>query len=675
MASPIPPDPYHALGVTKDAELSAIRSAHRKLALKFHPDRIQDEVLREKGKDEFQKIQQAYEILSDPVKRQRYDDKVRLAELRKEALTRDPPPSTTRAYPMRPAPQATPMSTREYREDGNFYEEVRQPRNAAPYDHYDPYDEPAPRPTGRKYSDYEKRAPPPARAAEKTKKNPSVASGMMAAAFAATLKSRAEKTRNSKADERRTDKEKKRERSDKMHTRKTAYVEDSDSEVDYQEIRPSLKTTSRSKTTSHFEPTAETTRKASARTARARDYDDDSDDKWEKHHEDSKAYMAKATNRPSLERSGSDAMYYWNSSNNRRSSESERRPDSSKGRRTHVDDYFAPQFTKSTSSPSDLRTRVEERVPRSSVGITRDRGRDREREREREREKDSHREWQRERERERERERDRERDRDHRKMVPPGLHRAQTAPIPKAGSKREQGTSKGSGLKHSETQLHDSGYGSSSGPHTPEMRDESPPRSAKTRTKYQIKQEIDGDENMRSHHRVNKIWDEYDEAPEPRFGRGYHRSPESTIREPLPRDFERRKDKAEHPKVDTTSRSKSSRGASLMSPMTNPPPVRKSGSGRFEEVPSPRSPRDTPPVSRHNSARDKLFAELSPDERETPRYSRPYASDKINTSSRREPVYTNYAREPSEYRDNEYSPRFRESPRTTRRPSVSVGGY
>ncbi|KAK6382682.1 uncharacterized protein PV06_03645 [Exophiala oligosperma] len=667
MASPIPPDPYNTLGVTKDAELSAIRSAHRKLALKFHPDRIQDEVLREKGKDEFQKIQQAYEILSDPVKRQRYDDKIRLAELRKEAMTRDPPPSTTRAYPMRTASQATPSSTREYREDGNFYEEVRQPRNAAPYDYHDPYDEPAPRPTGRKYSEYEKRAPPPARPAEKTKKSSSVTSGMMAAAFAATLKSRAEKTRNSRADERRTDKEKKRERSDKMHTRRTAYVEDTDSDFDVQEIRPSLKTTPRSKTTSHFEPVAETARKASARPARTRDYDEDSDDKWEKHHEESKAYMAKATNRPSLDRSGSDAMYYWNSSNNRRSSESERRPDSSKGRRTHLDDYLAPQFTKSTSSPSDLRARVEERVPRSSVGVTRDRGRDRDRDRDREREKDRDREW--------ERERERERDRDHRKMVPPSLHRAQTAPMPKAGTRREQGTSKGSNLKHSETQLHDSGYGSSSSPHTPEMRDESPPRAAKTRTKYQVKQEVEGDESMRSH-RVNKIYDEYDEPREPRFGRGYHRSPESTIREPAPRESERRKDKPERPKVDTTSRSKSSRGASLMSSMTNPPPVRRSGSGRFEDVPSPRSPRDTPPVSRHNSGREKLFAELSPDEREVPRYSRPYSSDKINTPSRREPIYNSYAREPADYRDNEYSPRFRESPRTTtRRPSVSVGGY
>jgi curved DNA-binding protein CbpA len=663
MASPIPPDPYQTLGVTRDAELSAIRSAHRKLALKHHPDRIQDESLREKGKDEFQKIQQAYEILNDPVRRQRYDDKVRLAELRKEAMMREPPPPpTTRTYPMRPAPQSAPTSTREYREDGNFYEEVRQPRNPSAYDYRDPYDEPAPRPTGRKYSDYEKRAPPPPRPAEKTKKSTTVNATMMAAAFAAKLKTQAEKSRNSRADERRTDKEKKRDRSDKIHTRKTAYVEDTDSEYEAEEVRPSLKATSRSKTTSHFEPTAETARKASARNARARDYDDDSyDEKWERHHEDSKLYMAKATNRPSLDRAGSEAYQYWRSGGGKRSgSDNERRPDSSKGRRAHGDDYFSPSFTKSTSSPSELRARVEERSPRSTVGTARDRERERDRERDRDRD------------RERERERERDRDRDQRKMMPPSLHRSQTAPVSKGTSKKEAVPTKGSNLKHTETQLHDSGYGSSSSPHTPDMRDESPSRSAKTRTKYRVEPDVDGEE-ARSH-RVKPIDGYYDD---PRFDRRYHRSPESVIGEPLPRESDRRKEKTDRPKVDTTSRSKSSRGASLMSGIV-PPQPRRSGSGRYEDLPSPRSPRDTPHVSRHNNSRDKLFAEMSPDERESPRepprQSRPYSSEKINVASRREPVYANY-REPTDYRENEYSPRFRESPRTTRRPSVSVGGY
>jgi hypothetical protein len=83
------PDPYVALGVSKDADLPAIRSAHRKLVLKSHPDRIQDPALKEKAVDTFQAIQQAYETLSDPVRRSRHDEQVKLAELKREFARRN----------------------------------------------------------------------------------------------------------------------------------------------------------------------------------------------------------------------------------------------------------------------------------------------------------------------------------------------------------------------------------------------------------------------------------------------------------------------------------------------------------------------------------------------------------------------------------------------------------
>ncbi|WQF89807.1 Putative DnaJ domain, Chaperone J-domain superfamily [Colletotrichum destructivum] len=82
--SSLPPDPYKALGVSKDAQLSEIRSAHRKLILKCHPDKVQDPTLKAQKQDEFQKVQQAYELLSDDNERAKYDDNVKLAELRKE---------------------------------------------------------------------------------------------------------------------------------------------------------------------------------------------------------------------------------------------------------------------------------------------------------------------------------------------------------------------------------------------------------------------------------------------------------------------------------------------------------------------------------------------------------------------------------------------------------------
>lgn len=82
--SPVIPDPYKVLGVAKDAQIAEIRSAHRKLVLKCHPDKVQDPELKAQKQDEFQKVQNAYEILSDEKERQRYDDQVQLAELRKQ---------------------------------------------------------------------------------------------------------------------------------------------------------------------------------------------------------------------------------------------------------------------------------------------------------------------------------------------------------------------------------------------------------------------------------------------------------------------------------------------------------------------------------------------------------------------------------------------------------------
>ncbi|KAL8954493.1 MAG: hypothetical protein Q9183_007091, partial [Haloplaca sp. 2 TL-2023] len=87
MDSPPPPDPYKALDVPKDASLATIRTAHRKLVLKTHPDKVQgDEELKKKRAGEFHLIQQAYEILSDDSKRKAYDEQIKLATLRAEMM-------------------------------------------------------------------------------------------------------------------------------------------------------------------------------------------------------------------------------------------------------------------------------------------------------------------------------------------------------------------------------------------------------------------------------------------------------------------------------------------------------------------------------------------------------------------------------------------------------------
>ncbi|KAG2493478.1 hypothetical protein HYH03_008294 [Edaphochlamys debaryana] len=57
---------YEVLGVSKDASADEIKKAHRKLALKMHPDKGGDP-------DKFKEVNEAYEVLKDPKKKEIYD--------------------------------------------------------------------------------------------------------------------------------------------------------------------------------------------------------------------------------------------------------------------------------------------------------------------------------------------------------------------------------------------------------------------------------------------------------------------------------------------------------------------------------------------------------------------------------------------------------------------------
>lgn len=65
---------YAVLGVNKDSSDAEIRSAYRKMAKKWHPDKWpKDPSLAEQAKLRFQEIQEAYSVLSDDTKRAMYD--------------------------------------------------------------------------------------------------------------------------------------------------------------------------------------------------------------------------------------------------------------------------------------------------------------------------------------------------------------------------------------------------------------------------------------------------------------------------------------------------------------------------------------------------------------------------------------------------------------------------
>lgn len=63
-------DYYEVLGISKNATEAEIKKAYRKLALKYHPDKNPDD---KEAEEKFKEAAEAYEALSDPKKRQMYD--------------------------------------------------------------------------------------------------------------------------------------------------------------------------------------------------------------------------------------------------------------------------------------------------------------------------------------------------------------------------------------------------------------------------------------------------------------------------------------------------------------------------------------------------------------------------------------------------------------------------
>src|SRR5438477_5807596 len=70
MAAPPKHDYYETLGVARTADADEVRKAYRKLARKYHPDLNPGD---KSSEERFKNVQEAYDVLSDPKKRQMYD--------------------------------------------------------------------------------------------------------------------------------------------------------------------------------------------------------------------------------------------------------------------------------------------------------------------------------------------------------------------------------------------------------------------------------------------------------------------------------------------------------------------------------------------------------------------------------------------------------------------------
>ena len=520
-------------------------------------------------------------------------------------MARDPPPPTrTASYPMRAPPPSTP--SREYR-DGRIYEE-REPSSY--FDEGHRYREEEPRNASRKYDGYERERRSDTVQPDKERKSskwPDKAANDLPFNIALKFKAKAGKAREAVKEKTREkevhassakarDRDQRKERLEKRSNTQS-YVEDDNASSDsdtatYVTVNRPPPRTSKSSYDSPPRPKLkpEPTRRTTSR--REEDDDQEEEDKWHGRHESAREYIERSQ-RPGLSGRTSSSRSYWEPPEDRPSgrksgSDSDKRPRSSKGRRPSIDIQKArpPPMPSHNSAPVGVAT--------MKAQLDKDGARPKQRS-----------------------STGTTTSRSSPKEMPT-MARSQTMP---SKSRKDAVPVRGSNLKHAET--HDSGYGSSGG-QTPDLSGTSPPRQGPTR--YQIVEDEDD---------VSTI------LVDPEDHQRRTRSPSPPFRE---RD---RRDRPQRPTIFTDARPRSSRGATYQqSPIEIEPrsSFHRQDSARSGQARSG-SPRESPPVTRHNSERGgKLFGEMDRDP-----YTVRYPAN-VKTSPRvseKDVKYSRHARRPS----------------------------
>ncbi len=91
-------DPYSILGVDPAATAAEIKERFRFLSHAYHPDKFATIAQRKAAEQEFKRINEAYQVLSDPIERANYDRQRTRARTEPDAAsTPSPPPAPPRS--------------------------------------------------------------------------------------------------------------------------------------------------------------------------------------------------------------------------------------------------------------------------------------------------------------------------------------------------------------------------------------------------------------------------------------------------------------------------------------------------------------------------------------------------------------------------------------------------
>jgi curved DNA-binding protein CbpA len=126
-------DAYEVLGVSPTATEREIKTAYRKLALVYHPDRQSDDKQREIATTKFVKIANAYEVLTDPYLRAEYNQRRQCyAPVSKPASPASSNDSNNRATPTNASPPSVSKNNTKSTGNNNNSKPSRKNRNPEP---------------------------------------------------------------------------------------------------------------------------------------------------------------------------------------------------------------------------------------------------------------------------------------------------------------------------------------------------------------------------------------------------------------------------------------------------------------------------------------------------------------------------------------------------------------